>query len=118
MKQITEDYCSFEIAKLLKEKGFEEDINSRFSPHFAYNNEGLFSGPSWDTEYNAPTHQMVLKWLREVYNLFICIDIGVGAYTWSITNTTNNVMVYVDAIVGTYEEAVEAALNYVLKTLI
>ena len=23
MKQITEDYCSFEIAQLLKEKGFD-----------------------------------------------------------------------------------------------
>ena len=25
MKQITEDYCNFEIAKLLKEKGFDAD---------------------------------------------------------------------------------------------
>ena len=35
MKQITEDYCSYEIAKLLKEKGF--DIPVRFEYHCIFN---------------------------------------------------------------------------------
>ena len=34
MKQITEDYCSFEIAQLLEEKGFTSDNNC----HTAYDN--------------------------------------------------------------------------------
>ena len=75
---ITEDYVSFEVAKLLKEKGFDAECRA------AYTNYGqLFTtqiqqyitnvvsskGTLWDCI--APTHQMVMKWLREVHNLFI-----------------------------------------------
>lgn len=33
MKQITEDYCSFEIAKLLKEKGFDGEVYPNIDIH-------------------------------------------------------------------------------------
>ena len=49
---ITEDYCSFEVAKLLEEKGFH-----------APDLHGLDSslGHLWI----KVTHQMAMKWLRE-----------------------------------------------------
>ena len=74
MKQITEDYVSFETAKLLKEKGFDEPCwnyyyDSKLEHYFrpVKNNEWPLNRVS------APTHQMVLKWLREVHGIFISI---------------------------------------------
>lgn len=51
---ITEDYVNFEVSKLLKKKGFD-GMACKNSPHFAYNRDGEFSGPAWDSEYCAPT---------------------------------------------------------------
>ena len=67
---IKEDYVSLETAKLLKEKGFDAR-ECQNSPRYYYNTDGQFSGPSWDTEYTAPTLQMAMKWLREVHGIHI-----------------------------------------------
>lgn len=55
---ITEDYVSFNTAKLLKEKGFDEECQQYYG----------------DYKYSCPTLQMAMKWLREVHNLFIFIS--------------------------------------------
>jgi hypothetical protein len=73
--EITEDYVSFEIAKLLKEKGF----NAKCSTYYAsddeiaglpitrdFNNHGIY--------LSAPTLQTAMKWLREEKNLYIYIE--------------------------------------------
>lgn len=76
---ITEDYVSFETAKLLKEKGFDEEC-SCFYNNIEYGTPGLeVDGQLYyknsanldDEEYAAPTLQMAMKWLREEYNLHI-----------------------------------------------
>lgn len=74
---ITEDFVSFESAKLLKEKGFDA-VKCQNSPHFSYNIDGQFSGPSWDSKYNAPTLQMAMKWLRTIHNIDIETPTEVG----------------------------------------
>ena len=119
---IAEDYVSFETAKLLKEKGFDA-VECQNSPHFAYNIDGQFSGPSWDTEYNAPTLQMAMKWLREVHN--IAINIGWGEvfekdYRWwcIIISQKNGEILRDSEYHKTYEEACEAAIKYCLENLI
>lgn len=67
---ITEDYVSFETAKLLKEKGFDEGCRAH------YGNAGSFSYEKYEVEASgcemhnailAPTLQMAIKWLREVH---------------------------------------------------
>jgi len=72
---ITEDYVSFETAKLLKEKGFvaNDKIYKAYNlkDKFLINSDGNFN---YDTEIPAPTHQIVMKWLREIYGYFIEID--------------------------------------------
>lgn len=123
---ITEDYCSFEVAKLLKEKGFNEQCRA------AYTNYGkLFTtqiqqyvtnvlcskGKLW--ECTAPTLQMAMKWLREVHNIFIDIEFGVGGcYVWAIVDMSNNIVTNVDALMGFYEQACESAIKYCLENLI
>lgn len=80
---ITEDYVSFETAKLLKEKGFLNEIDLRITQNLSfYDNIGLTH--NLDKYYDrliqdkidfvvAPTLQMAMKWLREVHNLCLFI---------------------------------------------
>ena len=125
---ITEDYVSFETAKLLKKKGFNE-VKCQNSPHFAYNKDGRFSGPSWDTEYNAPTLQMAMKWLREVHKIEIWIHYDIDKTTWwggcnpmyeedEENSSTFQSLLSFDYPGKTYEEACEAAIKYCLENLL
>ena len=105
---ITEDYVSFEVAKLLKEKGFDEECQKYYG----------------DYKYPCPTLQMAMKWLREVHGIDIPIDIrfwtddeGVDVKSWRYT------VYHTDEIEDfgqsdTYEEAAEAAVKYCLENLV
>ena len=95
---ITEDYVSFEVAKLLKEKGFDEAThwfyktitylgteanNVCIKPLNGIEDEPFhnsvfgFDLNGEDTgEYAMPTLQMVMKWLREVYKIHISVEMG------------------------------------------
>lgn len=152
---IKEAYVSFEVAKLLKEKGFDErsfasyDLKSQLQEGYGYWNKT----PIW---YAAPTHQMAMKWLREVHKIDIDIDAHCGmlgtrcyvAYVstykpYKLTDTDKKFGLTEDDVkhrlvqskrntripskseiipahesFDTYEEAVEAALKYVLENLI
>ena len=130
---ITEDYVSFEVAKLLNEKGFDEQCRDFYRQEngnwlhrntYEYNYFNL-QMPIWKDCYACPTHQMAMKWLREVHDLSV--------ETFSIKGTSNvcpvfwkgNVVklltqdrAFNGELVGSYEEAVEAALKYSLENLI
>lgn len=123
---ITENYVSFETAKLLKEKGFDEycgyyDKTGEYisAPNNTFNHKG-------DEYISAPTLQVAMKWLREVHKLFI--EIAVGDYEgriWYDFDVINigekdiPIVPIVDIVkFKTYEEAVEAALKYCLTNLI
>lgn len=119
---ITEDYVSFEVAKLLKEKGFKYP-----TLHYYYDKDGdlLFSDWRVDADKNefvAPTLQMAMKWLRVNYNIHI------EPRYFSMPNIYRYVIIHSPATIenidshpqyfNSYEEAVEAALKYSLKNLI
>ena len=129
-----EDYCSYELSQLLKEKGFEGVCE------YAYSNKGNYfevDRGNFDEVYCLrPTHQMAMKWLREVHHIEILITFGFPfidgkeqyKYFWSAVivcnnhleypmNDPNNV-VYSEEMADSYEEAVEAALKYSLENLI
>jgi len=105
---ITEDYVSFETAKLLKEKGFDgpcykvweshDDSQTLVGAPWFVEGETVVNRESVDAaakqyayEYNlnnkvegylAPTLQMAMKWLRDVHNIDIIIGkAGPKAYT-------------------------------------
>ena len=134
MKQITEDYCSFEIAKLLKEKGFKneycdnmllaEDGDTIWKFATFTNRDDAFDATmKFKKQIPYVTHQMALKWLREVHNIFIEINISIDLngdyhYNYSILDKECK---YIKRFIGYYsshESCVEAALLYVLKNLI
>lgn len=117
---ITEDYVSFEIAKLLKDKGFEQ-----IGCQKQYNTQGdLCIGYCYGPV--APTLQMVMKWLREVHHIFIDIDydpheFGDKPYFTLITNMDTCSYYsgkHLPVNRATYEEMAEAAIKYCLENLI
>lgn len=118
---ITEDYVSFETAKLLKEKGFDEPCNKCWYIE-TKDIEDVYNGKNSDlaSEFiSAPTLQMTMKWLREKFNVLIVIDRGENFYAWQLENNTTGK--YIGEIVGecpSYEQAAEAAIKYCLENLI
>lgn len=126
---ITEDYVSFEVAKLLKGKGFDDEYTNAFydktgNLYFINLLGDLSEHPNNDTDIAASTLYVAMKWLREVRK----INIEIFTY-WSIQKKAvygnrivsvehGNVFKEIDIAYSTYEEACEAAIKYCLKNLI
>lgn len=121
---IEEAYVSFETAKLLKEKGFDNIslIMYKENGEVCINPKSVVS---WRLKYWYPclTLQMAMKWLREVHN--IAINIGWGEifedkFQWwcIILNQKDGNILRESEYYSTYEEACEAAIKYCLENLI
>ena len=126
---ITEDYCSYEVAKLLKEKGFDEKTLSYYEDNVLCHGDWFEWNRSPLGHIAAPTHQMAMAWLREMHNYYIQVMLdswacgGHSGYYVVIQKIDSDFeMMLQDAVnevfYQTYEEAVEAALKYVLENLI
>ena len=131
---ITEDYVSFETAKLLKEMGFDEEVLT----YYIYDTESksyeFRFDDRWDNPNNfpgdcvsAPTLQMAMKWLREAHKIHIQIWIlEENGYWFDIEKILNarykHKSLYStgleDIYFNSYEEACEAAIKYCLENLI
>lgn len=128
---ITEDYVSFETAKLLKEKGFNVPCNC----YGTYNGVNLTyrlcitdKYTNWNKHtdeliISCPTLQMAMKWLRTIHNASIDI-VSVWnqkrfEYQVFVVTPENAKHCYVDdKLYLGYEEASEAAIKYCLENLI
>ena len=122
---ITEDYISLETAKLLKEKGFDEEVLTYYIYDSETKSYEFRFDDRWDNPnsfpadcISAPTLQMTMKWLREVHNIFIrIIQSHIDYCTYEV---------YYDRVrhyeskesYNTYEEACEEAIKYCLENLI
>ena len=139
MATITEDYVSFEIAKLLKEKGFNEscytyyddidDSINRFDKGYHFNNTSYPWGVPYDISKAkkyvvAPTLQMAMKWLRKEHNIVCNINIeSRNFYYYSVFIIKSSIeaqyqLTSQKPYFETYEEACEAAIKYCLEQLI
>lgn len=121
---ITEDYVNFEIAKLLKEKGFNEYCYGYYytSKYMTYGDIKQRNLDLFPDSYSAPTLQMAMKWLREKQ---IFITIGFCDYPtlhkseWIPEVCTHDSIFDEPSIAySTYEEACEEAIKYCLEKLI
>ena len=113
---IKEDFVSFEIAKLLKEKGFDVDECE------------VYYDPLDHTQYDI-TLQMAMKWLREEHNLYVTsVPNGIGEdifypqvykkFEWGWTVLDSSFNGFQDTEFSSPEEACEAAIKYCLENLI
>ena len=136
---IKEAFCSKEVSKLLKEKGFNELVHHEYHyiidiPQFhkkKHNFNGIEYRNCSSEWYSAPTHQMAMAWLRKTHKLFIEIHIEQGekvSYKFMIWDFY---VIHPNKYVGgtydlreeqkgfsTPEQAIETALKYSLENLI
>ena len=136
--KIQESYVDFETAKLIKEKGFNETVSRIYSntgeiltlhdfgikdlsnkdcgnyPHWAFPIENVSSIIS------APTQSLVMKWLREIHSFYISIEPNPNKEGLHDAHVRRNWWEHNWAGIGytSYEDAVEAAVNYCLKNLL
>ena len=135
---IEEAYVSFETAKLLKEKGFNEECFALYNPDGVLIQSGIrlnnIQVGRVKGSYSAPTQQMAMRWLREVHHLYINVGFGNDykgefLYMADIYDLTKEAIHakyepiieaddYLSDNPKTYEEACEAAIKYVLENLI
>ena len=136
---ITEDYVSFETAKLLKEKGFDEATNRYYNAQcdqirtvsdtfmWHWNNEEFVKRVLMDGAIAIPTLQMAMKWLREEKKLNCIIDVsfnqngnGETEYYFSVweNKPPYDLLRESPQTFSTYEKACEATIKYCLENLI
>lgn len=123
----TEDYISFETAKLLKEKGFKIPYDSFRGVYingiFKRLNPGDGYGHNFKDEIvDVCSLQMAMKWLREVHKLEIYPyhqnSPTCDKWWFEIVNFPSQVSEYEsNTIYTTYEEACEDAIKYCLKNI-
>lgn len=121
---VKEAYCSFEVAKLLKEKGFEQH-----KCRYSYNSKGVFK---WSDdldpyEYSAPTHQMACAWVRSKGYSVEVHATAVG-WHWEVCKVNGTSIAFGGTIPSDktndgdayddYDECMDNALMYTLTNLI
>ena len=139
---IKEAFVSFETAKLLKEKGFNEycwklyELGDLDNPILLNGFELDGDGKFWDNKYlelykkehsyindicSAPTIQMTMRWLREKHLIFfdfrlVLGDTKDGKYMVGVYDMTAfDTYTWKTWVLGdTYEETYEKAIKYVL----
>ena len=66
---MNEDYVSYEVAKLLKENGFDWYCRALYAPNSEVLSHSLGVSNTYDVDvYAAPTLHMAQKWLRVEYS--------------------------------------------------
>ena len=131
---LTEDYCSIELSKLLKEKGFHCGVKNYYSlskesvkAHHEKKYGAKKDWNSFELTVSRPSQSLVMKWLRELYKIHIDIQYG------NVGNHEELILQYWYEIVdskgrfcesnivdgnSSYEEAAEDAIKYCLQNLI
>lgn len=126
---------NFEIAKLLKEVGFNWPTLwfyqlSSCKPETPYRKGSWVPEEGYEianhnentNEASSPTQALVIKWLRDEHNLSVEVFWNTyrGMYTYAVTNTANNKDIHEHSFnSASYEEcekeAIMEALNFLEK---
>lgn len=119
------DYVSLEVAKLLKEKGYDEYCEAYYHishPKEATEEECFEAAPNKDFKNSnnkfrigAPSLYQAHKWLLQ-HNLFVSISLYGKEWYWSIHNAVNGNMICslfdkTDKTFPTNEEALNSGIQ-------
>ncbi len=125
---MSEDYVSLKVAKILKDKGFDLECIGYYVDYEPNDVKYSFLGETnstWEQRcYSAPTHQMVLAWLREEHKIHIEVEVYFCEDGQSWLSKIQRIDYGKTTLLKTclpnttYEEAIEAAIKYVLENLI
>lgn len=121
-----EQLVSLEVAKLLKEKGFDEYCENIYRIDTEQLMKTLRNNSNLPKVCcSRPTQSLAQKWLRERGNFHIAIYNNAFGYGYEITKADNGTHIVNDLDAGpnaggkwnTYEEALEEGLREALKLI-
>lgn len=123
---ITEDYVSFETAKLLKEKGFNYPCRVVYSPKGIvkhYLKEEVYAHHLKGHKKLCPTLQMTMKWLRKIHNIDIIVHPQYDGIKWTYSAIIIKLSIPCTEIrlndnKDKKEEVCEEVIKYCLENLI
>ena len=135
---MTETYVNYETAKLLKDKGFPQDIEGRLryaSRNFStgtpwnscdYKEGSLTAEGSQDNSIARPRLSLVHKWLIEAYNIFISITCSREQQTgdpffcayWERLDDVQKLPINGNHEYSSYDDALSAAIDYCVTNII
>lgn len=144
---IHEEICIYEVCKLAKDKGFDEECRdfycndkrqkritrtscNRQVTSFDYCSNSTLEDYDSPKEYfhiAAPTQSLLQRWLREEKNIHIEIVATACGYYWIADKTNGTAITDSDILdrgtneggcFDTYELALEDALKYALENLV
>ena len=103
-----EDLVNFEMAKKLKEKGFEWVKITTYNPKTKVRNNHL-----------EPTISQVLKWLRDEKGIHVCIALGeFSDWMYDVSRIDGNMFCKAEYDFESYEQAALAGIEYAIDNLI
>lgn len=123
---MTETLIGFELAKLSKEKKFEQYTGLFYENSSKINNAILARPNSYfgsDYRIIKCSQNLLQRWLREVHNIHICIDISINSkWFYNIYNLKDKRNCEFKESVNkfefnTYEQALEQGLIEALKLI-
>lgn len=94
----TEDYVSFELAKLLKENGFDEKVTSVYAHVYEGEDGWRLRDGYREDDYNhyewfnisSPTLWQAAKWLRYEKKIDVLVYNCACGYMWDVSNAGDN----------------------------
>lgn len=126
---ITEDYVSFEVARILDTKDFDGCCKCYYSfnrkhSQLRHSNLRISKKDCCEDEVLCPTQQMVIDWLEAKHNIFIAIAprpttmdyIRVTAYIYKIKERGYSLIAFIDA--GSRKDGIDGAIRYSLENLV
>lgn len=125
-----EQYVTFRTAKLLKEKGFPQNIDNVFCIlHYFKGSHYEIDGKiqECDEDVAIPTQSVCLRWLREKHNLCVEPYRTACGYLYTISRIPTGSEIYFDEYSGddkysgqwtTWEKAIEASIKYCLENFV
>lgn len=121
-KTITDDYVSFETAKLLKEAGFDWPCEKWFELKDGTPIEwGADARCNWNVskdDFSRPTLSLAAKWLREENNIYVEVIRKFTFWQFSLINLNPVCIIKLTAgSFNTYEEALEEGLKEALERI-
>ena len=115
-----EDFVTFEIAKKLKEKGFDYPCIGHYvnSQLYVAHYQNAFHSDN-DESVDAPTIPQVLKWLREEKEIMVFPAYSTNTSKWyCVVVNADSLEQYNLSLSDSYEQAALAGIKYTLNNLI
>lgn len=118
---ITEQYVTFETARLLKEAGFDEICDTFYSSNVGAPYLLRSRNSELDKKhYSRPTQALASRWIREVHHIFIMLSPVIKGWLYDLFDIKNHqyILCNEEAFSEQYEEAFEEALQETLRLII